>query len=102
MYALQISTFGEPSDVVKRVEIPDPGAPMANEVLVAVEYAPINSSELMMIRGQYGMLPSLPTGLGNEGVGRILSLGVVVIQLKDRHPVVITSFNSSWRVRLRS
>ncbi len=33
MYALQISTFGEPSDVVKRVEIPDPGAPMANEVL---------------------------------------------------------------------
>ena len=27
MYALQISTFGEPSDVVERVEIPDPGAP---------------------------------------------------------------------------
>jgi len=97
MYALQISTFGEPSDVVKRVEIPDPGAPMANEVLVAVEYAPINSSELMMIRGQYGVLPSLPTGLGNEGVGRILSVGEEVNHLKVGDRVLIPSFYSSWR-----
>ncbi len=96
MYALQISTFGEPSDVVKRVEIPDPGAPMANEVLVAVEYAPINSSELMMIRGQYGVLPSLPTGLGNEGVGRILSVEEVN-HLKVGDRVLIPSFYSSWR-----
>ena len=75
MYALQISRFGEPSDVVERVKIPDPDDPRANEVLVAVEYAPINFSDLLTIRGQYGVLPSLPTGLGSEGVGRILSVG---------------------------
>src|SRR5260370_4312963 len=100
MYALQISTFGEPSDVVKRVEIPDPGAPIANEVLVAVEYAPINSSELMMIRGQYGVLPSLPTGLGSEGVGRILSVGEEVNHLKVGDRVLLPFSRSSWREKM--
>ncbi len=67
MYALQISTFGEPSHVVERVKLPDPDAPLANEVLVAVEYAPINNTDLLTIRGQYGVLPSLPTGKRSAG-----------------------------------
>src|SRR5260370_15174682 len=100
MYALQISTFGEPSDVVERVKIPDPDAPMANEVLVAVEYAPINCSALLTIRGQYGVLPSLPAGLGNEGVGRILSVGEEVNHLKVGDRVLLPSSHSSWRERL--
>ncbi len=100
MDALQISTFGEPSDVVERVKIPDPDAPMANEVLVAVEYAPINSSELLTIRGQYGVLPSLPAGLGNEGVGRILSVGEEVNHLKVGDRVLLPSSHSSWRERI--
>ncbi len=100
MYALQISTFGEPSDVVERVKIPDPEAPMANEVLVAVEYAPINSSALLTIRGQYGVLPSLPAGLGNEGVGRILSVGEEVNHLKVGDRVLIPYSHSSWRERI--
>ena len=100
MYALQISTFGEPSDVVERVKIPDPDAPMANEVLVAVEYAPINSSVLLTIRGQYGVLPSLPAGLGNEGVGRILSVGEEVNHLKVGDRVLIPYSHSSWRERI--
>ncbi len=100
MYALQISTFGEPSDVVERVEIPDPDAPIANEVLVAVEYAPINNADLLTIRGQYGVLPSLPTGLGIEGVGRILSVGEEVDHLKVGDRVLIPSSHSSWRERI--
>src|SRR5258708_32499815 len=88
MDALQISTFGEPSDVVERVKIPDPDAPMANEVLVAVEYAPINSSALLTIRGQYGVLPSLPAGLGNEGFGRTLSVGEEGYHLTAGAPVL--------------
>jgi NADPH:quinone reductase-like Zn-dependent oxidoreductase len=100
MYALQISTFGEPSDVVERVKIPDPDAPMVNEVLVAVEYAPINSSALLTIRGQYGVLPSLPAGLGNEGVGRILSVGEEVNHLKVGDRVLIPYSHSSWHERI--
>jgi NADPH:quinone reductase-like Zn-dependent oxidoreductase len=100
MHALQIATFGEPAEVVELVEIPDPGAPGAGEVLVAVEYAPINTSALLLIRGQYGVRPALPTGVGNEGVGRILAVGhdVSHLHVGDRVLIPLTSY--SWRERL--
>src|SRR5258708_17707829 len=100
MDALEISTFGEPSDVVEEVTIPDPDSPIANEVLVAVEYAPIDNADFLTIRGQYGTLPSLPTGLGIEGVGRILSVGEEVDHLKVGDRVLLPSSHHSWRERL--
>jgi Alcohol dehydrogenase GroES-like domain len=100
MDALEISTFGEPSDVVEQVTIPDPDSPIANEVLVAVEYAPIDNADFRTIRGQYGTLPSLPTGLGIEGVGRILSVGEEVDHLKVGDRVLLPSSHHSWRERL--
>ena len=100
MYALQISTFGKPSDVVELVKIPDPDGPIANEVLVAVEYAPIDGADLLTIRGQYGVLPSLPTGIGSEGVGRILSVGEEVDGLKVGDRVLFSFPHSSWRERI--
>jgi NADPH:quinone reductase-like Zn-dependent oxidoreductase len=100
MYALQISSFGEPSDVVELVKLPDPHDPLANEVLVAMEYAPINGSDLLTIRGQYGSLPSLPTGLGFEGVGRILSVGEEVDGLKVGDRVLLLSPAPSWREKI--
>src|SRR5690242_21779651 len=98
MDALRISSFGEPSDVVELVKLPEPRDPLANEVLVAVEYAPINGSVLQTIRGQYGRLPSLPAGLGNEGVGRILSVGEDVGGLKVGDRVLLSS--PSWREKV--
>ncbi len=100
MEALEISTFGEPSDVVEQVTIPDPDSPIANEVLVAVEYAPIDHADFLTIRGQYGTFPSLPTGLGIEGVGRILSVGEEVDHLKVGDRVLLPSSHHSWRERL--
>jgi len=100
MYALQISTFGEPSDVLELVTIPEPHDPLANEVLVAVEYAPISNSDLLTIRGQYPLLPSLPSGIGHEGIGRILSVGKEVDHLKVGDRVLLPSSSTSWRERI--
>jgi NADPH:quinone reductase-like Zn-dependent oxidoreductase len=100
MYALQISSFGEPSDVVELVKLPDPHDPLANEVLVAVEYAPIDGSDIQTIRGLYGRLPSLPTGLGHEGVGQILSVGEEVTHLKVGDRVLLLSPSTSWREKI--
>jgi len=69
-------------------------------VLVAMEYAPINGSVLQTIRGQYGRLPSLPAGLGNEGVGRILSVGGEVDDLKVGDRVLLPSSSPSWREKV--
>src|SRR5258708_34081997 len=100
MHALQIAIFGNPSEVVELVGIPDPDAPGVGEVLVAIEYAPINTSVLLTIRGRYGVRPLLPIGLGNEGVGRILSVGEKGDHLQIGDRVLIPTTAPSWRERL--
>ena len=97
MYTLQISTFGDRSEVVELVEAPKPGHPKANEVLVAVEYSPINYSDLLTIRGRYGVRSALPSGLGNEGVGHVLAVGAGVDHLRVGDRVVISAPRSTWR-----
>ena len=83
MEALQISKYGVPAEVVELVDLPDPDAPKSNEVLVAVEYAPINQSEQPKIMGRYRVLPtSLPAEVGNEGVARVLLVGSGAAGLK--------------------
>lgn len=64
MQALQLSAFGLPEEVVKLVELPEPSAPGAGEVLVAVEASPIHPADILIITGYYGYRPSLPTLLG--------------------------------------
>jgi NADPH:quinone reductase-like Zn-dependent oxidoreductase len=39
-------------------------------VLIGVEHAPINMNDLYLIEGVYPVRPSLPSVVGNEGVGR--------------------------------
>jgi NADPH:quinone reductase-like Zn-dependent oxidoreductase len=75
--ALQIASFGKPSEVVELAELPDP-SPAAGELLVALEAAPINPSDLLLVRGTYGIRPALPARLGNEGVGRVVEVGAGV------------------------
>jgi NADPH:quinone reductase-like Zn-dependent oxidoreductase len=100
MRALQIAKFGNPPEVVELVDLPDPEAPGVGEVLVAVEYAPINTSVLLTISGRYGVRPPLPTGVGNEGVGRILAVGKEVDHLQIGDRVLIPTTTPSWRERL--
>ncbi len=100
MQALQIARFGDPSEVVELVELPDPKVPSAGEVLIAVEYAPINTSALLLISGRYGLRPPLPAGVGNEGVGRILSVGEGVDHLQVGDRVLIPPTHYAWRERL--
>ncbi|WP_374349419.1 zinc-dependent alcohol dehydrogenase family protein [Chitinimonas sp.] len=45
------------------------------QALIAVLAAPINPSDVLMLTGQYGVLPPLPAVGGSEGVGRVLELG---------------------------
>ena len=42
MKAIQLQAFGDPSNVVKLVDVPDIGAPGPDEIVIAVEASPIN------------------------------------------------------------
>ncbi|CAG5128746.1 unnamed protein product [Candidula unifasciata] len=73
-HQLFIDKFGDPRLVLRsqHVEL-SPLKP--KQVLVKMMMAPINPSDINMIEGTYFVQPSLPSVMGNEGVGRIVEVG---------------------------
>ena len=98
MNALQLTAFGRPTTAPELVwsEPPEPGA---GEVLVALEAAPINPSDLLLITGRYGYRPPLPAPLGAEGVGRIVAVGRAVdpVRIGERVLIVPTLESGTWQ-----
>jgi NADPH:quinone reductase-like Zn-dependent oxidoreductase len=95
-----IKAFGEPTEVLELVDAPEPPGPVAGEVLIGVEYAPVNMNDLYLIQGIFPVRPSLPSVVGNEGVGRVLAVGNGVEHLKVGDRVLIPLYAFSWRQRL--
>ena len=100
MRAIQLTAYGNPVEGLKYVDIPEPDAPGPNQVLIGVEFCPINPSDLLLAKGMYALRPALPTVIGNEGVGRVLNVGPGVRNVKvgDRVPAPLSSF--TWRERM--
>src|SRR5258708_35940013 len=100
MRAAMIKAFGEQTEVVEWAELADSWGPAAGEVLVGVEYAPINMNDLYLIQGEFPVRPSLPSVVGNEGVGQVLAVGSGVEHLGVGDRVLIALYAFSWRERL--
>jgi NADPH:quinone reductase-like Zn-dependent oxidoreductase len=100
MRAVQLTAYGNPVEGLKYVDIPEPAAPGPNQVLIGIEFSPINPSDLLLANGIYAVRPSLPSVIGNEGVGRVLAVGQGVKNVKvgDRVLAPLSSF--TWRERL--
>ena len=75
MQRVRLTAFGEPPDVFDLETVPGEPEPGPEEVLVAMEAAPINPSDLRLARGAYGIRPALPFPMGAEGVGRVSRAG---------------------------
>ena len=100
MKSVQLQAYGKPTTAPELVETeaPEPGA---GQVLVALEAAPINPSDLLLITGRYGHRPALPAPLGAEGVGRIVAAGAGVdpVRIGERVLVVPTLEAGTWQDR---
>jgi NADPH:quinone reductase-like Zn-dependent oxidoreductase len=71
MQALELEAYdGRPQVVEKPVPQPGPG-----EVLVRVTASPVNPSDLMFMRGLYGVKKPLPTTPGFEASGTVVAAG---------------------------
>jgi len=99
MRALQISAYGNPSEVLRLAEIPETGAPGAGEVLIEIELAPLNKHDLLFMRGYFGG-PVAPTVVGNEGYGRVAAVGPHVKNVKVGDRVLAPNLSLTWRERL--
>ena len=97
MKAIQITSFGEPSEVLGVVELENP-VPGPGEVRVRMLSSPINPSDVMTIRGTYGRCPALPFTPGYEGVGVVEESGGGVLGAlrRNKRVVVLNSITGNW------
>jgi len=72
MQALGLSDFG---GEVRVLEVPEPRAPLAGEVLVAVQAAGMGPWDLLVRTGAWDVGLRPPAALGVEGTGRVLAVG---------------------------
>ena len=96
MQAIQLTKYGEPEEGLRLAEIAEPNHPNPGQILIRVEYAPINDNDMLLARGLYTIHPSLPSVVGNEGAGKVTAVGIGVKNVKIGDRVVVPYGVFSW------
>jgi len=96
MQGIQLTKYGEPEESLRLAEIAEPDRPKPGQILIRVEYAPINDNDMLLARGLYTIQPKLPSVVGNEGAGKVLAVGEGVHNVKIGDRVVIPMGVFSW------
>ena len=75
--------------------------PGIDEVVVAVEAAPINGADLLFAAGWFAVYPQVPAAMGAEGAGRVVSVGSHVDPaLIGRRVIILPTFRyGTWATR---
>lgn len=100
MKAAVLTTYGDPAAGLEFRDVPEPEKPGVGQVLVGVEFAPINFSDILVAQGLYALRPDLPSVIGNEGVGRVLEIGQQVGDLAVGARVALPLGRFVWRERM--
>tara|TARA_R110002020_G_scaffold8652_6_gene34392 strand:- start:5689 stop:6666 length:978 start_codon:yes stop_codon:yes gene_type:complete len=95
MRAAIYDTFGNPSDVTKLSEAPQP-KPGKGEVRIRTILSPIHNHDLWTTRGSYGYKPSLPAIGGTEAVGTVEAVGEGVDAALIGKRVATAGSNGTW------
>ncbi|MEV4316724.1 zinc-dependent alcohol dehydrogenase family protein [Actinocrispum sp. NPDC049592] len=101
MPRLVVTSFGDPLESVELLD--DPGLAVGpDEVLVEMQAAVLNASDLLLVRGFYGVRPELPSPLGGEGVGRVVECGSEVPpELTGRRVMIMPTYEQgTWADRV--
>src|SRR3954447_10683516 len=97
MKAAVFEAFGEPAQVLGVREVPEP-EPGPGQVRVRMIASPINPTDLLVVRGLYGVLPRLPATPGFEGVGVVDKVGPGLLgrMVDGKRVAVINSQGGNW------
>lgn len=98
MKAVRFHRFGEPAEVLEVQEVPTP-EPGPGQVRVRMIASPINPSDLMTVRGAYGLRPVLPGTPGFEGVGVVEAAGGGLLGRlrRGRRVAVLNAQGGNWQ-----
>ncbi len=100
MKSAQLIAIGPAEKSVRCIDVPDPGAPGAGEVLVDVVACSINPADILTIEGKYATIPTPPCALGIEGAGTVAAVGADVTNLKIGDKVMSLG-RTNWTQRIR-
>ena len=100
MKAVELTAIGPAEQVVCCIDVADPGAPGAGEVLIDVVACSINPADILMIEGKYATKPETPCPLGIEGSGIVIAVGsgVTGLKLGDK---VMSLARTNWVQQIR-
>ncbi|MFE3271288.1 zinc-dependent alcohol dehydrogenase family protein [Streptomyces sp. NPDC059215] len=96
MRAIQLTEFGPAEEVIRVVEVPEPASPAAGEVVIDVEFAPLDHHDLILARGSYPIRPELPSTIGHEGAGVVSAVGSGITHLRPGDRVVVPFGTYAW------
>ena len=100
MYKAVYKTRGPiPQDVIEAVSFDKPSL-KEGQVLLEMLAAPINPSDVLTLTGQYGILPPLPAVGGNEGVAKVVELGLGVTHLELGQTVLLPMGIGTWSTHM--
>lgn len=98
MKAVIFERFGDPEEVLQVRDMPAPAEPRRGEVRIRMLASPINPSDLLMTRGQYGRQPRLPATPGFEGVGVVeAGSGLLAWRVMGKRVAVLNSTTGNWQ-----
>jgi NADPH:quinone reductase-like Zn-dependent oxidoreductase len=100
MKAAIFDRFGVPEEVLQVRDVATP-EPKRGEVRVRMTLSPVNPSDLLVVRGEYGKLPTLPATPGFEGAGVVDKSGGGLLALlrglkPGRRVAVICAGGGAW------
>jgi NADPH:quinone reductase-like Zn-dependent oxidoreductase len=77
------------------------GLPGADEVVIAVEAAPVHIADLLYIAGELPIAPPAPAIAGIEGVGRVIACGGAVSTFAPGDRVFLPRKSGTWARQVR-
>jgi NADPH:quinone reductase-like Zn-dependent oxidoreductase len=88
---------GDIGDTVRLEEGADPTVG-PDDLLVAVDAAPVNPADFLLAAGWFGVPPKIPSVMGAEGVGHVIEAGSAADQsLVGRRVVILPTFEQgTW------
>jgi NADPH:quinone reductase-like Zn-dependent oxidoreductase len=98
MKAIVFDHCGNPEDVLQVRDVPAP-RPGPGQVRVRMLASPINPSDLLYVRGQYGKPPPLPATPGFEGVGVVEESGggLLAKRVMGKRVAVLNRSTGNWQ-----